>query len=99
VRLAVEAADSFNDWTEAGLRLLRRGRVGGGAPPKADEVESAAGALAKDFGARDQRAKSRAVELLGQMVKFTPWDEIPPVKAHAGSVLPTPEPSPKPVVP
>lgn len=97
VRVAVEKGDSFSEWAEGELRLMRRARGGGGRPAKVDDVAEAASALARSLGPRDDRVKGRAIQLMGQLVKFKPWDEIPPVVASAGTVAsPTPSPSPLP---
>lgn len=100
-RRAVEASDAFAEWTEAGLRLMRRGRGRGAKSPKADEVSEAAAALARDFNPRDDRAKGRAAELTAQLVKFRAWDSLPPYTTpeSAASALPTPSPSPSPANP
>jgi hypothetical protein len=96
VRLAVEAGDSFAEWTEAGLRLMRRGRGAGAKAPKADEVSNAASALARDFGPKDPLTKGRAVELMSQVVRFRAWDALPPFGAPAAGALAQPSPSPSP---
>ena len=98
-RLAAEAADSFADWVDGLLQLLSRARRTEGAPPKGAEAAEAASAFAGAFGQREERAKGRAVELMNELVRFKPWDEIPPVRATAdeepstSSTTPTPAPS------
>jgi hypothetical protein len=94
VRLAVEAGETFAKWSADGLRLPRRARGAGRASPKAAEVLEAAGALSLAFGQRDGRSKGRAVELTNELVKFRPWDVVPPVSAPPAGASPTPSPSP-----
>lgn len=96
VRVAVAAGDAFADWTESELRLMRRARAAGGASPKADDVTEAAAAVARDFGPRNQHAKARAAELMRQLVKFKPWDEVPPVAPPPAVASPASSPSPLP---
>jgi hypothetical protein len=97
-RLAVEASDSFADWVDGMLQLLGRQRRGAGASPKAAEAAEAAAALSGVFGQRDERVKGRTVELMNELVKFKPWDEIPPVttSTNGASSVPSTSPTPAP---
>jgi hypothetical protein len=99
VRAAVREAEAFAAWVEGGLRLMRRGRGPGGKPRKDDETEESAAEFARAFGPKEERIKGRAVELMAELVKFKPWDKVPPVGAAGAAAAPSPAPSPTPLPP
>lgn len=95
-RLAAEAADSFADWVDGLLQLLSRPRRSAGGSSKGTVAADAATVLASAYGQREERVKERIVELMKELVRLKPWDEVPPVttttdrESSAPSTAPTP---------
>lgn len=100
VRAAIRESEAFATWTEGRLRLIRRERGAGGKPQQDEEAEEAAAAeFARAFGPKEERVKGRALGLMAELVKFKPWDKVPPVVAAGAEAAPTPSPSPTPLPP